>query len=280
LERLEFKDATIFVAIDEWKQACEKLGVKVSVYVDPTVSRNHDSLTLDIRNKTAIECLKIIRSKTLSALQIELSGDHLLIGFGRDLRVQRTNFQSWFLKPETARRLGLPDEGNDRWISVESQLAKKGIVFPPGCYADYRPDIRAVVVINHPVILESVGEWIGELEHQAVIEDTKGKGVTQMDGYSLETRSFALPTTTTALLHGYLFDKKGRLVPFAASTADILESVGVIAPLGSAFWLDHQSKTLWLRTNTGEWESIQTKIDSLEEIEAHTSSRRSDQPTK
>jgi hypothetical protein len=82
-----------------------------------------------------------------------------------------------------------------------------------------------------------------------------------------------LPKATADVLHGYLFDKEGRLVPFAASTADILKSIGLNTPLGSAFWLDHQSNALWLRTNTSEWESIQEKIASLGSIEPHSTSK-------
>lgn len=274
LGRLEVKNSSVFAAIDQWKQLCATQGVKVSVYVDPTVVRNQDSLTLDIKDKTAIECLRIICSQTLSALSIELSGDHILVGFGGELKTHRTSFQSWILDESVARSLGLATGGGGNWKGVEGSLTKKGATFPEGSYADYRDDIRALIVINHPVTIESFGKLISELQQQSAIEATKDSGETQMEGYSLETQSFPLAEAAVTVMHGHLFDGRGKLVPFASSTRDILESIGVIAPAGSAAWLDWKAKTLWLRNRPDILAGVTKQLALLEIIEPHATQTR------
>ncbi|MEY4484453.1 MAG: hypothetical protein RL693_1905 [Verrucomicrobiota bacterium] len=264
LPEFEVNEVSPDVAFDIWQQACQRLGVEVRVYLEPSMMRNRPLITHSAKGETAARALSFIQN--LSLARVKLVNDHLLAGIHNDLDPHELYWRVWRLSPTAAQLLKLkkPAMSGASWTAAEDMLKKQGAAFPHGTYADYLSDIHSLVAINTKVNLNSIAELIEELESRATIEAFKGKGVTQMDGYSLNVRSYKLQKSNVSMIHARLKDKEGRLVPFAFSTQTWGRWRGLISPVGSAAWLDLSESTLWLRNRPEQLDEFEKTLRDAE----------------
>ncbi len=264
LPEFDVKEVTPDVAFDEWRQACQRLGVEVRVYLEPAIMRNRPLITHSAKGETAAKALSYIQN--LSLARVKLVNDHLLAGIHNDLDPHELYWRVWSLSPAAAQLLKLQKSAtsNASWSAVEDPLKKQGAAFPEGTYADYRSDIHSLVAINTKVSLDSIAELIEEIESRATVETFNGKGLTQMDGYSLDVRSYRLQKSNSVKLHARLKDNDGRLAPFACNSKTWSRERGLISPLGSAAWLDVSGSTLWLRNRPEQLDEFEKTLREAE----------------
>lgn len=247
LPEFEVENVPLEVAFQAWQDACRQGGVNVRVYLEPAALINRPSITHSAKGETAARALAFIEN--LGLARVKLLEDHFLAG-ANSLDPHERRFRVWLLSEMAARFLELhklkPAQAG--WCSADAALTKIGAALPPGTYADYHEQTRALVAINTTVTLDALSEWIEEMEARAIIQQFKDKDEVQMDGYRLAVRSQQLDASNAAKIAARLRDAKDRLAPFAASSKTWAESRGLITPAGSAVWLDVASSTLWLRS--------------------------------
>lgn len=242
--------ATVAEAFSDFTHHCKKLNVPLTFYLDAELVRSNASITYSARNETAQKVLSMLLG--ISGASLRINGKDLLVGhYGTwGLDPYATGLKTWILSEELHLRL-FPhalDKTNvvpSSWISADQALKKQGVPFPPGTYADYRPDVHVLVVINRIETSSSLAEWIHEAESEFVIQRARAKGRMQMDGYELETKAFPLKERQVKAVRSRLVSK-GKLAPFATSSQGILRNYGVIDPTGSAAWLDEKNAELWI----------------------------------
>jgi hypothetical protein len=264
LPEFDVKEVSPDVAVDEWRQACQRLAVRVRVYLEPAIMRNRPLITHSAKGETAAKALSYVQNVSLA--RMKLVNDHLLAGIHNDLDPHELYWRVWTLSSAAAQLLKLQKSAISEaaWSAVEDLLKKQSAAFPEGTYADYRSDIHSLVVINTKVSLDSIAELIEEIESRATVETFKGKGLTQMDGYSLDVRSYKLQKSNSAKLHARLNDKDGRLAPFACNSKTWSRQRGLISPVGSAAWLDLADNTLWLRNRPEQLDVFEKTLREAE----------------
>ncbi|HEY1053370.1 MAG TPA: hypothetical protein VGE39_26545 [Prosthecobacter sp.] len=261
---------SIMEAFAHWSSRCDALGIKLSLFVDHQLAVSRDKISYAAKGETSAKVLSWLLG--ISGASLRINGKDLLIGhYGAwALDPYATGCRTWVLSEELAQRLFQePAAGGkeSEWMAADAVLQSSGVPLPAETFADYRPDIRALVVVNRLQTLKDMHEWIREAESEFVIKAAVSKGRQQMEGYVLEVRPLALDSGHTKLLRRRLF-QGSKLAPLAANAESLLRSFGMLAPKGSAAWLDVEHSTLWLLNRPDEIEqcarSLDTWLDALE----------------
>ncbi len=274
----EFKadNVTVSEAFDLLARACEEHGVRPTFYVDSTVMRSEPRISYEAaKGDTVAKTLRYLM--TISRTHIHLSGNNILLwSYDETLDPCVVSYGVYVLSEKAAEYCGLSGTSTatttEKWVSVEQTMMKQGIPFPAGTYADYRPDIHSMVVINAAVTLGSLANWLREIENRVVIESTKGRGITAIDDYKLETRSYPVSKQMAQKTHGWLMDEKNKLAPFAHDTADLVSFRTTLSnnQTGSAAWLDVKSLRLWVRNRLEDLDDFEKGLEEwLERLEAN-----------
>lgn len=267
LPEFQISNASTASAFDTWQDACCQNGVNVRVYLEPAALRNRPVIHHSARGENAAKVLSFIED--LSLARVKLINDHFLVGASNSLEPHELHFRIWVLSEAAASLLGLPKPGSSGavWTAGEERLKKLGAAFPSGTYADFHQEMRALVAVNTRVTLDALAELIRETESQATALHFMKKGVVQMDGYSLEVRSYSLRKENAAKIAARLRDDNGRLVPFAVSSETWAKSHGFVMPAGGAAWLDLESSTLWLRSRPDSLDQFAEILKNAETAE-------------
>ncbi|MDZ4403347.1 hypothetical protein [Prosthecobacter sp.] len=275
LREFKVKDVNVYEAFEALADGCGSSGVSVTFYVDSSARHNESRISYEApAGETVAKTLGYLMM--LTRTHIHLSGNHILVANYDTLNPYVVSYGVYVLSEKAADycRLPKPDVAGKEgeWMAAEKHLMEQGIPFPAGTYADYRPDIHSLVVINTDVTRGSLRAWLREIENRVIIETTKDQGIVAMDGFKIETRSYPVSDQTAQRMHGWLMDKKNKLVPFAHDTADLVSYRTTISnnQTGSAAWLDVKSKRLWVRNRPEDLDDFEKGWEAwLARLEAH-----------
>lgn len=271
-------NVTVSEAFDLLARECGKQGVSPTFYVDSATMRYEPRFSYEAKKGDSVaRTLAFLLS--LSRTYIRFSGSNILISRHDTLDPYIVLYGVYVLNEKQADYCGLAGFSStsspEKWVAAEPALIKQGIPFPPGTYADYRPDIHSLVVINSGITLKSMAAWLHEMGNRAVIESARDKGIVSMLDFQIETRSYPVSEATAQKMHAFLMDKKNKLVPFAHPTADLVSFRTTLEHDRPEFaaWLDVKSRRLWVRNKSKNLDEFEKGWDEwLAQMEIHPTS--------
>ncbi|GAA5149176.1 hypothetical protein GCM10023213_46480 [Prosthecobacter algae] len=247
MSSFEVNKMPVTEALNLWANFCSKEGLRPSLFVSNEVTGKTVSLVCREKGQTAASVLKQLCDE--AQMVVNISNEDFLIAF-RDptLKDRPTRYQLWLLSDSLHQHWFAKTKADpDQWHAVESDLERHGLIFPAGCYAEYLPNKRALLVVHYPVALSMLETRIEESEAEEMIKQLRDSQTTKIDegGNSLQLKAFHLTKDQTKSLSKHLISA-GKIQPFMASTQTVLKGYGLSTPLGSSAWLDSSKNCLWV----------------------------------